>query len=120
MKQFRGWEDFTKEELIKIAKMLAQHAYGDISLNFNDTFAYASAWGVDCDEFDLLAVSELFEKYGPSGVIAWGAVKEEVEEPIKVSHYPKFKEAKAEIEANKSKYFWQIKYQENKVIKNGK
>lgn len=111
----RGWKDFTPEELLLIAKMMDRAAYGDVVLNFNDVFAYASAWGVDVDEFDLLSVSELFSKYGIDGVIAWGAVKEEVEKPIGGrSRFPRFKEAKQEIESNKAKYFWMIRYKQNK------
>lgn len=114
MKQFKGWSDFSKDELVAIAKMLAQCAYGDISLNFNDTFAYASAWGVECDEFDLLAVTALFNQFGFDGVIAWGAIKEEVSEPIALHRYPRFHEAKAHILANKKQYFWLEHYKENK------
>lgn len=103
----RGWEKFSPEELVKIAKMLGHSAYGSVDLNFNDVFAYAAAWGVEADEFDLVALSELFEKFGPSGVIAWGAVKEEVDGPIGgEGRFPKFKEAKKEVESNMEKYFW--------------
>lgn len=113
--EFKGWEDFSSEELIKIAKMISHAGYGDIVLNFNDTFAYASAWGVDCDEFDLIAVSSLFEKYGIGGVIAWGAVKEDVEKPIgPKDRFPNFSEARDEILKNREQYFWQERYKKNK------
>lgn len=104
----KTWNDFTKEELIDIAKMLSQVAYGSIDLNFNDTFFYASAYGVECDEFDLIAVSELFKNYGYDGVLAWAAIKENCE-PLKLSRYPKYHEAYKEIKSNKDKYFWQIR-----------
>ena len=119
MKSFKGWEDFSKEELIDIAKMLSDHAYGSIELNFNDVFAYACAWGVECDQFDLIALSELHKKYGLSGVIAWGAVKEEVDGPIGLpGRFPKFKIAKEEILSNREKYFWIERYKKEKGVKN--
>lgn len=113
---FKTWEDFTPEELVRIAKVLGHHAYGSVDLNFNDTFAPA-AWGVECMEFDLLVLAELFEEFGPSGVIAWGAVKEEVEKPMNLNYYPKFHEAKKQIENNLTYYFWEhrIKLKGGKV-----
>lgn len=103
--EFKSWGDYSKEELVRIAKMLHEHAYGSVDLNFNDTFAPA-AWGVECMEFDLLVLTELFEEFGDSGVIAWGAVKEGVDKPMKLKSYPKFQEAKELIEANRAYYFW--------------
>lgn len=108
MKSFKTWNDFSKEELVKIAKMLSQNAYGDISLNMNDIFAPA-AWGVDCDQFDLVAVSELYEEFGDDGVIAWCAVKEDVDKIFK-GQFPKFNEAKNKIKNNLPYYFWEKRY----------
>jgi len=103
----KGWKDFTPEELVRVAKMIDGAGYGDITLNMNDTFAYASAWGTDCDEYDILPVSKLFEKYGIDGVVAWSALKDKVEgNPIGFGRYPNFNKAKKEILADWNKYFW--------------
>lgn len=112
----KSWEKFTSEELVKIAKMLGHSAYGSVDLNFNDVFGYACAWGVEADEFDLVGLAELFEKFGPSGVIAWGAVKEGVEKPIGgPGRFPNFKAAKKEIEANLEKYFWEKRMASSRI-----
>lgn len=105
MKKFNGWESFSHEELVSIAKMLSNCAYGDVSLNFNDIFAFACSYGVDCDEFDLVAVAKLYEKYGFDGVLAWASLKEGVE-PLNISRYKQYKEARKHIEENRLKYFW--------------
>lgn len=102
--EFKVWEHFTPAELSRIAQMLGYHAYGSIELNMNDTFGYACAWGVEVDQFDLVAVSELFAEFGPGGVVAWCAVKEGVEKPIR--HYPNFNQAKRKIEGNLLYYYW--------------
>lgn len=101
----KSWGDFTPEELISIAKMMDYHSYGSVDLNMNDVFAPA-AWGVECMVFDLPALAELHKTYGPSGVIAWAAVKEGVDKTFK-GHYPRFQEARSYIEANKLAYFWE-------------
>lgn len=105
MKKFKSWADFSHEELVLIAKMLSGCAYGDVSLNFNDTFAFACSYGVDCDEFDLVAVAQLYNKYGFDGVLAWASLKEQVS-PLNPSRYPKYLEARKHIEENRLTYFW--------------
>lgn len=106
----KEWSDFTKEELIKIAKMLSNNSYGSIDLNMNDVFAPA-AMSTDCDEFDLIAVSELYKEFGNCGPIAWAAVKEGIDSPWRGS-YPNFKKAKEKILSNETYYFWRKKYKE--------
>ena len=92
--------------------MINGAGYGDISLNFNDTFAPACAWAIDCDEYDLLAVARLYEKYGIDGVIAWGAVKEGIKKPLGGRmRFPNFFKAQREILAHREKYFWIENYQ---------
>lgn len=109
MKPFKSWSDFTKEELIAICSLIDNCAYGDIQLNLNDIIAPA-AYGVDCDSFDLPAVSELFAKFGHDGVFAWACIKEGIDQPWRVGDSKKFKEAKKEIESNRIKYFWRDRY----------
>lgn len=101
----KPWGNYDFHELIKIAKMLHDCAYGSIELNMNDTFGYACAWGVECHEFDLLAVSELYEKFGQDGVVAWASIQEGVESFIGgKDRYPKFQEARDYILENET-YF---------------
>lgn len=103
--KFKTWDSFTDRELKIIASMLNQGSYGYVTLNMNDVFAPA-AWSVDCDQFDLLVVAELYQEFGSCGVVAWCAVKEHVEKTFKGS-YPNFKKAKEQIENNLEYYFWE-------------
>lgn len=109
----KQWEHYTKEELVRIAKMLGNNAYGDIVLNMNDVFGFACAWGIELDQWDLLAVTELYEKYGDSGVVALCSVKEDTGDPIgKSDRYPNFNEAKKHILENPLYYSWIKKIRE--------
>lgn len=112
MSEYKSWKDLTPEELVGIAKFIDKYCYGHVQLNMNDTFGYACAWGVDADEFDLLSLIELEEKFGRDGVVAWAAIKEGVEKPIHENG--KFNEAKTHILENMEKYNWLIRFRKEK------
>ncbi len=96
----RGWADFTIDDLRTIA-VLVDRIQGYISLNLNDTFAYASAWGVDVENKEIMTLLYSFKNWGLSGAVAWASIKENVDEPIYLKHYPEFKQARKEMVKNK-------------------
>jgi len=114
----KQWEQYTADELVRISKMLGSEAYGSIVLNMNDVFGYACAHGIELDQWDLLTTTELYEKFGPSGVVAWCAIKENIDDPIEKFRFPKFDEAKKEIQSNLTYYYWDKKltYEKTKKI----
>ena len=102
--KFKDWEEFSLEDLKRVARLM-DGIGGYVSINLNDTFAYACAWGLDVKTEDLLPLSEVFNLYGNTGVIAWSSIKEEVSEPIAVSRWPNFHKIKKEILDQKDKFF---------------
>lgn len=114
-KEFPDWEEMSPEDLVKVAKFISNHCYGHITLNMNDTFAYACAWGVDVDVYDVAGLIELDEMFGHEGVTAWASIVEKVDKPIRVTE--NFLKAKEHILANRLRYFWSERFRAEKGLK---
>ena len=98
-------KELTDQELRRVWNMLKECSYYSLPLNMNDTFGYACSESEDVDFPDMLAVTEIFEKYGVPGVNAWAAVKTDQDVIIQRQN-DKYKAAKKEIEADRTKYYW--------------
>lgn len=109
-KEFLEWDELSSEQLLQIAKFINKYCYGNVDINMNDTFAYATGWGVEADVYDLPGLIELESKFGGDGIDAWCAVKEGVDSVIRPGK--QFKEAKKYIEENRTKYFWLDRYKQ--------
>ena len=104
------FSNLSDSEKLRILAMLEDCTYYSIPLNVNDTFNYG-ADSEDCDFPDFLAVTELHEKYGASGVDAWVAVKRSIEYKEMCDVLPKrmcdkYLQAKEQILADPLKYYW--------------
>lgn len=106
---FKDIQEYTPEEAKRVLKMISECCYKSVSLNMNDTFGWACAESEDCESFDWLVVTNLFEKYGNAGVYAWVAVKTE-QEPLEKLRTENYKLARKEIESNLNNFYWLLNY----------